>query len=314
MKTTIQNKFRCLKNNEHALRDLCGGYGQIFLHGNIMLDTDYLLNLYHEILEATAIFDQERAKLQKRKDALLKQAQKLGAVIHQADFEGDKPIPAPKEMENATEHIRLAYLTALLAKNFHLFVKAADQGSTMTHVREDETKTASNYGRSWTFVVRHDTITVPCDEHITNQHAYVRDDMEVLEWNGSGYDREGDWQDTGFPSKWNTHVWRLPKSIKVLTDMVWKNSKIKIDNPYQDFRNIFFSTMCGGSGNGSGEHHDSLYPRVWDRFGVNSNEAQHQFPLSGIEWNDRLHVTKLVFNLREDGQYIGKPKDLPRQP
>lgn len=243
-------------------------------------------------------------------EALAAKAKQLGGVIQGVDFEGKNKIPSDKEMSHAIERLRLAYLAALFCKNFHLFVEAADRGDLgMVHVRKDETRIGKSFARKWEYVVRKDYVDLPCNETIAPKCLTVRVDMDVLEWKAPGHDREGEYQSTGFPSKWNDMVWRLPMSVKVLPEIVWGDSKVKV-SPYADFHRLFFTSACYGSGDGKGGFWDGVYPRVWDSFGLDANRWQRKFPLGRVRWDSRTVVTKIGFSLVEDEKQLTEPKDI----
>jgi hypothetical protein len=292
-------KFRHIKKKHVTLGYLIEDSNQIF-------DTKYLLSLYKQAKLEAIQYSKERIQAANRAEELISKADELGFEVTATQ---KIKVPTEEAMCDVIEGLRLAYLAALLCKNCDKAIAAADNHTNnMSHTNKIITrKGCYSWGESWEYYVAKNFLTIDCDEEITEDCGYVRDDKEVLEWNGSGYDRDGDWRDSGFPSKWNTHVWRLPKSITKFTDIVWKDSEVPC-NTYHDFRDMFFSTLCGGAGDGSGEYWDSLYPRVWDIFRIDRNAMQYEYAVNGIRWDGKTHVNKITINLKGDEKSVGKER------
>ena len=281
-----------------------------FLSGQAdLLDPEVMLALYYNAISAERRFVKERVDRALKFQKLQAAAKELGGEIGSVVFDKNSPTPLADKMAELIEQFRKAYLAALFYQNFSRVIEAADAGQNgMTHIVEDENRCHDpGYGTPHRYSLRHDYIEIECDEELGEDCFIVQSDMEIFEWKGSGYDRDGDWNDTGFPSKWDNHHWRIPRTVSVVTDLVWSDAQVPCD-PYPDFRTIFFPLSCGGTWHG-GSYSESIYPRPWDYFQGNLNDMQHNRTLASIGWDSEEHVTKITLSLPDDGNTAAKKEE-----
>ena len=263
-----------------------------------------MLNVYEQAIKDEESLKNDRHAFSIKKEALDRAAKELGATVKSVEF-NDDPIPSEKRMKEVIEDLRRAYLVALMIKNLPSFIRKVKKGKDgVSYTLNDITNSAASFGEEWTYVVREHFLKIECDEDIKEDCRVVYDDVYVLEWAGEGYDRDGDWS-TNLPSKWRFDYWRLPKSIKVFTDAVWKNSKVKSDN-YLDFRKIFFACSCGGSPHDSGVFSTEISPYVWSEFSVDADDCHRLTPIKRISWEGREHIREIKLGLAKDGSFIGE--------
>lgn len=265
-----------------------------------------VLGLYNEAIEAEKELVELRAEAEHKKEALNKSAEELGVKIIEVDCADGNPIPAESQMAKTIETLRLSYLASLFSHNSPNLIESANDTHHMVHTVNSEIKYHSTGYSSWNYSLQHDYIKISCDEEIpemtkNTDYFSVQSDMEVLEWKRSGYDRDGDWKEDGFPSKWINHYYVLPKSISIITDILWKDAEVPCE-PYKDFRWIFFASFCGGTWNGREGYTHGLDPYPWNTFEVNSNDMQFSFPIKSIGWNSQEHVTEIQLYLQNDGK------------